>query len=311
MGVTVKRQTESGGLKTALLLGTGFSARALIPHLLSAGYKVVGTSRKAEECACAEALLGIKMLPFDGAVSTELAAVIAESGVILSSISPSAEGDPFMSAINGQFQAAAPNCTWAGYLSAASVYGDRQGHWVYEDELLRPVNRRGVQRIEAELAWLESGAPVHIFRLSGIYGPPRGGVSRNPFKRLRAGTARAVIKPGHVVNRIFVDDIASAVMASIARPDPTRIYNLADDAPAPPQDVINFAAGLLGMPQPPQLDYETAEISKMARSFYLETKRVSNQRAKDWLGWSPQYPDYQSGLRAILLEEKSNASFMA
>lgn len=173
------------------------------------------------------------------------------------------------------------------------------------------MNKRGVQRIEAELAWLESGAPVHIFRLAGIYGPSRGGVSRHPFTRLRAGTARAVIKPGHVVNRIFVDDIASAVMASIARPDPTRVYNLADDAPAPPQDVINFAAALIGMPQPPQLGYETAEISKMARSFYLETKRVSNQRAKDWLDWSPQYPDYQSGLRAILSEENSGASFMA
>jgi len=150
-----------------------------------------------------------------------------------------------------------PKAAWVGYLSATSVYGDRQGQWAFEDELLRPLTRRGKNRANAELQWLETGAaihvfPVHVFRLAGIYGP-----GRNGFKRLREGKARAVIKAGHIVNRIHLDDIVSALLASIDAPSPLKIYNIADgqiyniaDGPAPPQEVINYTADLIDSPRP-------------------------------------------------------------
>jgi len=147
------------------------------------------------------------------------------------------------------------------YLSATSVYGDRQGQWAFEDELLRPLTRRGKNRANAELQWLETGAAVHIFRLAGIYGP-----GRNGFERLRERKARAVIKAGHVVNRIHLDDIVSALFASIEAPNPLKIYNISDGHPAPPQEVINFTADLIDSPRPPQLNHDTADISDMARS---------------------------------------------
>jgi len=152
--------------------------------------------------------------------------------------------------------------------------------------------------VAAELDWMESGAPVHIFRLAGIYGP-----SRNPFEKIRAGKARTVVKPGHIVNRIHVADIVSVIMAAIDRPDPVRAFNIADDTPAPPQDVLDFGADLIGADRPPHITLEDAEISSMARSFYKDNKRISNTRAKTTFNWTPQHPDYKSGLKAVLAAE--------
>jgi len=149
--------------------------------------------------------------------------------------------------------------------------------------------------VAAEVAWLTSGLPVHVFRLAGIYGP-----GRSALDRLREGRAQRVVKPGQVFSRIHVEDIAAALEASMARPDPGRIYNLADDEPAPPQEVIAFAAELLGIPVPPEVPFEAAAMSPMARSFWEESKRVSNRRAKAELGLGPIHPDYRAGLRAIL-----------
>lgn len=135
---------------------------------------------------------------------------------------------------------------------------------------------------------------MQIFRLSGIYGP-----GRNAFENFRKGTARRLVKPGQVFNRIHVADIAGALKAAMAKPS-TRVFNVTDDEPAPPQDVVAFAAELLGVEAPPEIPFETADLTPMARSFYGENKRVSNQRLKDELGFTFRYPDYRVALKALL-----------
>ena len=153
-------------------------------------------------------------------------------------------------------------------------------------------------RVEAEAAWqalaAECDLPLHIFRLAGIYGPGRG-----PFAKVRKGTARRIIKPNQLFSRIHVEDIVATLMASIAQPNPGAIYNVCDDNPAPPQDVIAYAANLLGLPIPAAEDYETAEMTTMARSFYAESKSVRNDRIKSELGVKLRYPTYQIGLKAL------------
>ena len=148
--------------------------------------------------------------------------------------------------------------------------------------------------------WLASGLPTHIFRLAGIYGP---GPGRNALAAVRAGTARRIVKPGQVFGRVHVDDIVQVLRASMARPNPGAIYNVADDEPAPPQDVIAFACELLGVAPPPAVPYEQAELSPMARSFYADNRRVDNARIKRELGVMLRHPTYREGLRAILAQE--------
>jgi len=296
------RRIKSQQEKQALLLGAGYCARALIPLLLSKGYAVSVTTRTDKDHNLLKEM-GVRPLIFDGKIKSALKSTLSKADVILSSIPPDPRGDPFLRTVGNSFPSRA---RWVGYLSATSVYGDRQGQWCFEDEPPRPVTERGRRRADAELEWLETGAPVHIFRLAGIYGPKIGGLERNPFARLRAGKARAVIKDGHVVNRIHVEDIAAAIMASLKAPNPGTIYNLADDHPAPPQDVLDFAADLISVPRPPRLNHDTADISDMARSFYAETKRVSNARAKENLGWSPTYSHYCEGLMSVLKTESEN-----
>ncbi len=289
----------------ALLLGAGYCARALIPHLVKAGYEVIATTR-SESAFAALSALGATPLCFelgetDKALPDALIKIIYRASILLISLPPRAGDDrlaPHLSAL----QAGKPLTAlkWAGYLSATSVYGDQKGGWVDEDMLLRPATQRGKARMRAELAWLESGLPIHIFRLAGIYGPHIGGIERNPFNRIREGKARAVIKQGHIVNRIEVRDIAKALMLSIKSPDPLMIYNLSDGQPAPPQTVLDFAAALIEAPFPERVSHEDAQISDMARSFYKETKRVANERAKTKLGWQPLYPNYLTGLMSII-----------
>lgn len=283
---------------TALLLGAGYCAKAMISPLLNQGYKVLATTRSPENAAQLKNL-GVTPIIYNGTLNAAMYESLATADIILSSIPPNDNGDPFFSGLSKTFAELTPKARWVGYLSATSVYGDRQGQWAFEDELLRPLTRRGKNRAMAELQWLESETAIHIFRLAGIYGPDRNG-----FERLRQGKARAVIKDGHVVNRIHVHDIVTALLASIDKPDPLKIYNLADGNPAPPQDVVNFAADLIDAPRPPQLHHDTADISDMARSFYTETKRIDNSRAKNELGWSPTYGNYRQGLMATLKAER-------
>ena len=292
-----QKNTQRGKQKSVLLLGAGYSARALIPKFIARGYKVFGTTRSESKANVLRAL-GAEPILFDGGLSSKLLKAINISDIILSSIPPTIHGDPFLNGLDSRLASLAKKASWVGYLSATSVYGDRKGQWVYEDELLMPLTQRGKNRMAAEIQWLETGLPIHVFRLAGIYGP-----DRSNFQRLRDGKARAVIKAGHVVNRIHVDDIVRAVLLSIDHPNPVSIYNLADGSPAPPQDVINFSADMLDIPRPPQLAHEGANISDMARSFYKETKKVSIERAQKELGWSPKYKNYRQGLMAILKME--------
>jgi nucleoside-diphosphate-sugar epimerase len=222
-----------------------------------------------------------------------LAPALARATRVLTSVAPDGAGDPILRDHSAELAAARPE--WVGYLSTTAVYGDHQGGWVDEETPLTPSTERGAARVRAEADWAALGLPLHIFRLAGIYGPGRG-----PFEKVRDGTARRIIKPGQVFSRIHVEDIAQVVAASMARPRPGAVYNVCDDDPAPPEDVIGHAAELLHLPVPPAIPYDQAEMTPMARSFYAESKRVRNDRIKDELGVRLRYPTYREGLAALL-----------
>ncbi len=217
---------------------------------------------------------------------------------ILISAGPGEDGDPTLAKFRREISQIAPRLEWAGYLSTTGVYGDHQGGWVNEDTPLTASTKRGQLRIDAENDWTSiRSLPLHIFRLAGIYGPGRG-----PFEKVRNGTARRIIKENQVFSRIHVEDIAQILEASIKSPNPGSAYNVCDNEAAPPEDVIGYAAELLGLPVPPEIAFEDAELSPMARSFYAESKRVDNSRIKEELGVELRYPDYRVGLKALLTE---------
>jgi nucleoside-diphosphate-sugar epimerase len=199
----------------------------------------------------------------------------------------------------GDIAALSGSLKWAGYLSTTGVYGDRGGETVAETADLRPSTVRGERRVAAEGGWCglwrDHGVPVHLFRLAGIYGP-----GRNALATVKGGQARRIVKPGQIFSRIHLDDISTILEASMARPNPGAAYNLCDDEAAPPQDVIAYACEMLGVDPPPEIPFEEADLSAMARSFYAENKRVSNERIKRELGVNLAYPDYRAGLRALL-----------
>ena len=279
-------------MKTLLSLGHGYSAQALAKRLLPQGWHIIGTTRSAAKAKALQAS-GIEPLLWPG---TALAPALARSTHLLSSIAPDAAGDPVLAKHGDEIAAA--RLQWAGYLSTTGVYGDHQGGWVDEDTPLAPSTQRGQHRVLAEQQWQALGLPLHIFRLAGIYGPGRG-----PFAKVRDGSARRILKPNQVFSRIHVEDIAQTLAASIARPNPGQIYNVCDDDPAPPQDVIAHAATLLGLPIPPAVSWDQADMTPMARSFYAESKRVRNDRIKSELGIQLIHPDYRAGLKSLLSQE--------
>ncbi len=226
---------------------------------------------------------------------TDLAPFIAKASHVLTSVSPTTDGDSVLDAHGDDLRGG--DFEWVGYLSTTGVYGDHGGGWVDEDTPLTPTTKRGEMRRDAEAAWTALGLPLHIFRLAGIYGPGRG-----PFAKVRSGTARRIIKKDQVFSRIHVDDIAQVLIASIAAPRAGAVYNLCDDDPAPPEDVIGYAAQLLGMPMPEAIDFETADMTPMARSFYAENKKVCNDLIKSELGISLKFPDYRIGLETLLAQ---------
>ena len=281
---------------TLLSLGHGYSARALARRLLPQGWTVLGTTRDPEKADALRAE-GVEPIAWDRAAVAE---ALGRATHLLVSAGPDAEGDPSLRLCRDAIPARAHALEWAGYLSTTGVYGDHGGDWVDEDTPLTPGTRRGQWRLQAETDWRAvPGLPLHIFRLAGIYGPGRG-----PFEKVRNGTARRIVKPGQVFSRIHVEDIAQVLEASIRQPAPGTAYNLCDDDPAPPQDVLLHAAELLGVAPPPEIAFDAAEMSPMARSFYAENKRVSNRRIKEELGVQLRYPDYRAGLRALLDEEQ-------
>jgi nucleoside-diphosphate-sugar epimerase len=276
---------------TLLSIGHGYSARALARRLLPNGWTVIGTTRSADKARQLEAE-GVEPLIWPGNPLP-----IGQATHVLTSVSPDEDTDPVLAEARPAFLSAS-HLDWVGYLSTTGVYGDHAGGWVDETTPLAPTTRRGMARVSAESEWAALNLPLHIFRLAGIYGPGRG-----PFAKVRNGTARRIVKDGQVFSRIHVDDIAQVLEASIRQPDPGAIYNLCDDDPAPPQDVIAYAAKLLGLPVPPAIAFEDADLTPMARSFYAESKRVRNDRIKDELGVRLIHPTYRDGLRAILADD--------
>ncbi len=281
--------------------GLGYSAQALIAELRRnqpGQWRFSGTSRSADRV-----YPDIEMQPFDGGGRLPQPDILQSADHVLISIPPNAgppdkAGDPVLRQC-GDLLAGHGGLKWLGYLSTTGVYGDRQGDWVDEQAAIAPSHDRGQRRADAEAGWLDlwrrHGLPVHLFRLAGIYGP-----GRNALVSLRQGKAHRAVKPGQVFSRIHVADVAAVLAASMARPDPGAAYNLADDEPAPPQDVVAHAAGLLGMEPPPEVPLEQAGLSPMALSFYSESKRVANTRIKRDLGVSLRYPNYREGLAALL-----------
>ena len=283
-----------------LIFGCGYSAQAFVRRL-GGGWQVTGTTRDPAKKAPLKTQ-GIDALLWPG---QDLLPALEDATHLLLSIAPGADGDPVVAALGDAVRQAAPHLRWVGYLSTTGVYGDHDGDWVDETTALEPTTRRGKSRLVAERQWqaiaAASDLPLHIFRLAGIYGPGRG-----PFEKVRNGTARRIIKENQYFSRIHVDDIAEVLAASLAHPDPGAIYNVADDDPSPPEDVLSEAARLLDLPDPPELRFEEAEMTPMARSFYAESKRVRNDRIKRDLGVTLRYPDYHTGLRALLEDESAN-----
>jgi len=265
--------------RTALIFGYGHIGKAFADAVRAQGFTIVATARDPIK---REALKADGVTAIDPANCDSIAA-----DVILITAAPTDDGCPAFPLLGGT------KASWIGYLSTTGVYGDRNGGWVFEESALVPTSAEARRRVAAEAQWLRTGA--HIFRLPGLYGP-----GRNVIERLKEGTATRVHKPGHVFSRLYHDDCAAALLASIRRPRSGGIYNLCDDEPASAEAVLLFACEVTGMPVPPK----TPVTPSMAR-FYADNKRVSNARAKAELGWLPTYPTYREGLRAIYAQSQS------
>ena len=265
-----------------LLIGYGYVARSITPALKRASAAVRHTSRNRGD------------IPFG---SADMHKAFEQADIVLISVPPDRDGsEPTLAALRH----AQSRATWIGYLSATSVYGDRAGQWAFEGEAPTPGLDRGYRRASAELAWLEAYPHTQIFRLASIYGPGRA-----PFEKIADGSAQIIDAPGHVANRIHIDDIVSALMASMVRPSPQDIYNIADGHPAAPGDVLRYASRLIRREVPPIVGLNDPSVSDMARSFYMESKRVDISRARVRLEWEPRLKTYQDGLKAILTSRRS------
>jgi len=281
--------------------GLGFSAQALAARLSAQGWQIAGTARDVGKIGRLAAS-GYEIVQYAGeAENSALPKARHGTTHLLHSIPPGPTGDPVLEHYREDI-AKLISLEWIGYLSTVGVYGDQGGRWVDETTAPIPNSARTEARVAAEQAWLdfgkETGVPVQIFRLAGIYGP-----GRSVFDKLKAGTARRINKNGQVFSRIHVEDIASVLEASIARPSAGAVYNVADDEPAAPGDVVAYAAELLGVSPPPEIDFAEADLPPMARSFYEGSRRIGNARIKSELGVRLRYPTYREGLAALLSEQ--------
>jgi nucleoside-diphosphate-sugar epimerase len=274
------------------IFGAGYSAKAFARDRALPETVVSGTTRSPDKFDDLRNA-GIAPLIYDGDPSPELLQALDLTTHLVVSIAPDDGGDPVLQAFSDTIRRSMPKLEWIGYLSTVGVYGDHQGGWVQETAECRPVSRRSKLRVEAEQAWQsladEVGKPLAILRLSGIYGP-----GRNAFVNLDNGTAKRLIKAGQVFNRIHAADIAGALW-HLANRNLGGIFNVTDDEPAPPQDVVAYAADLMGVAPPPEIPFETAQLSPMARSFYGENKRVSNGKLKA-TGYAFRFPNYRGAL---------------
>ncbi len=267
---------------TLLIFGMGYTARLIATKARQAGFVVYGTSREPTDS---------RLLRFDDVAQVE--ATISEATHILSSVPPMENQDPAL-ALYGE-AISVGKAHWIGYLSTTGVYGNTDGAWVDEQSPPNPSSLRSARRVRDEAAWADcADQRLATFRIAGIYGP-----GRSPLDQLKAGTAKRIDKPGHRFGRIHVEDIARAVLIAMQK-DAHGIYNLADDEPAPPAEVTGFAAKLLGIDPPPLIPYEEAKLSPMAKTFWMDNRRVKNDRLKQLVGGSLLYPTYREGLRALV-----------
>ncbi len=276
-----------------MIFGAGFSGRTIGKHIQGNFQFIGGTTRQDKNFSQLRDD-GISPFQFTGeAFSDVLSQELKDVTHIIQSISPDKGGDPLLPLISHKLLTLMPNLKWVGYLSTVGVYGNHDGEWVNEETVCKPVSKRSIARLDAENAWTSlcnaNDLPLAILRLSGIYGP-----GRNTFVNFEKGKARRLVKEGQVFNRIFVDDIARAAKLLMTQ-NISGMFNITDDEPAPPQDVVAYAAELLGVEPPPEIDFQTADLTPMARSFYGENKRVSNQKIKD-LGFEFLQPNYRSAL---------------
>lgn len=283
--------------------GLGYSAKVLARRLMADGWRIAGTTQ-TEEGQAELVAMGIEAFVMDrGHPLKDAAAALAGTTHLLSSVPPDAQGDAVLDAHLDDLRAI-QGLRWVGYLSTTGVYGDTGGKVVDETAPLAPTSERSRRRLEAETRWRNSGLPIHVFRLPGIYGP-----GSSALDKVRSGNARRIDKPGHRFCRIHVDDIANVLRTSMAKPNPGAIYNVCDDEPAPPAEVTAFACKLLGLAPPPTIPYAEAEktMSRMALSFWQDNRLVDNSRIKTELGVVLRHPTYREGLRACLqAEEQEN-----
>lgn len=282
-------------IESAVMLGAGYSARAFAATRPDPAIAIAGTTRSRTRFGSLEEA-GIEPFLFAGEASPELMGRLADADAAVVSIPPGEDGDPALKLLRGGPGGGMTRLGWIGYLSTIGVYGDHDGRWVDETASCKPVSRRSMLRLEAEREWLEfgrsSGVTVAVLRLSGIYGP-----GRNALVNVADGTARRLVKPGQVFNRIHVADIAGALWHLAGR-GLGGIFNVTDDMPSPPQDVVAFAARLAGVEPPPEIPFEQAELTALARSFWGENKRVSNAALKA-AGYRLRFPDYRSALESM------------
>jgi nucleoside-diphosphate-sugar epimerase len=285
--------------------GLGFSAQELASRLAAQGWSIAGTAREEPKIGQLRGA-GYEATQFAGDIgNADLPPLLQGTTHLLHSIPPGADGDPVLASYRDAL-ARLRTLEWIGYLSTVGVYGDQQGNWVSEDTAPKPNSARTEARVHAEQAWLdfgeEIGVPVQVFRLAGIYGP-----GRSVFDKLAAGTARRINKDGQAFSRVHVEDIAGVLEASIARPRGGAIYNVADDEPAAPGDVVAHAAEMIGVPPPPEIDFEDAGLSPMARSFYEGSRRIGNALIKSELGVELRYPTFREGLKSLMREPASSS----
>lgn len=294
--------------KKLFCFGYGYTASFLAERLKPFGWKIAGTTTDPEKRVfMKQAGIEAQLYDHNHTINDPYASFKDVSHVLLS-IPPGADGDLVVD-IHGLDLCKMPNIEWVGYLSTTAVYGNQDGNWVDELTPPEPSSRRGSLRLRAEQQWqflqTNDGLPLHIFRLAGIYGPGRSAIDS-----VRAGTARRIDKPGHVFNRIHVEDIVQALVASMNQPRPGAIYNLSDDDPGPSHDVVTFACNLVGIDPPPITQFDQTEMAPIVRSFYKDNKRVRNDLVKKELGVDFIYPDFRAGLQACMDIEDNTAEFL-
>jgi len=278
------------------VLGPGYSALPIMECAKAAGYIVTGTYRSVDKKEMLEQR-GFNAVSFDTGQLPEKKGPMH----VLITAAPTKAEDPSLPIWKTAFEQQG-NIEGFYYLSSTNVYGNHDGEWVDETTTPTPSLDRGKHRLQAEQQWQHLANTCQtrcfIFRLAGIYGP-----RRNAIASLKNGKARCIIKPGQVFSRIHRDDIKNAAWAAMQGRHTGGVFNLADDLPCPPHEVIEAAANLMGINAPAHEHWETADLSPMARSFYMESKRVRNDKVKEELKVTLKYPTYQVGLQDLIKTE--------